>query len=100
MARVLVTGMSGTGKSTVLARLAERGHRVVDTDLGDWIAELPLPGGLGWERQWRAGPMDALLAEHERSGEPLVVAGCVCNQGRSATGSTRWCCSARRLRCC
>lgn len=45
MARMPVTGMSGTGKPTVLARLAERGHRVVDTDLGDWIAELPLPGG-------------------------------------------------------
>jgi dephospho-CoA kinase len=79
MARVLVTGMSGTGKSTVLARLAERGHRVVDTDRGDWIVELP--GGAGSERQWRAASMDALLAEHERSGEPLVVAGCVCNQG-------------------
>jgi dephospho-CoA kinase len=27
---VLVTGMSGTGKSTVLDELARRGHRVVD----------------------------------------------------------------------
>jgi len=30
--RVLVTGMSGTGKSTVLGELRRRGHRVVDTD--------------------------------------------------------------------
>ena len=29
MTRVLVTGMSGTGKSTALAELARRGHQVV-----------------------------------------------------------------------
>jgi dephospho-CoA kinase len=34
---VLVTGMSGTGKSAALAELARRGHHVVDTDYGDWI---------------------------------------------------------------
>ena len=32
MIRVLVTGMSGTGKTTVLGQLAERGYRAVDTD--------------------------------------------------------------------
>jgi dephospho-CoA kinase len=32
MTTILVTGMSGTGKSTALAALARRGHRVVDTD--------------------------------------------------------------------
>ncbi len=30
--RVLVTGMSGVGKSTALAALAQRGFDVVDTD--------------------------------------------------------------------
>jgi len=34
---VLVTGMSGTGKSAVTAELACRGHRVVDTDEPGWI---------------------------------------------------------------
>jgi predicted ATPase len=34
---VFVTGMSGTGKSSALAELARRGHRVVDTDYGGWI---------------------------------------------------------------
>ena len=34
---MLVTGMSGTGKSTVLAELGRRGHRVVDTDAPGWI---------------------------------------------------------------
>jgi dephospho-CoA kinase len=44
--RVLVTGLSGVGKSSVLAALAERGYRVADTDYdglslfddtGDWV---------------------------------------------------------------
>ena len=36
MSRVLVTGMSGTGKSSALAELGRRGYRVVDTDDSGW----------------------------------------------------------------
>jgi RNase adaptor protein for sRNA GlmZ degradation len=72
---ILVTGMSGTGKSTALDHLGRRGYRVVDTDVGDWIE--PVRG----ERLWREDRIDALLADHERSGEPLFVAGTVRNQG-------------------
>jgi predicted ATPase len=36
MSRVLVTGMSGTGKSSALAELGRRGYRVVDTDDPGW----------------------------------------------------------------
>jgi hypothetical protein len=36
MPRVLVTGMSGTGKSTALGVLRSRGHRTVDTDTDQW----------------------------------------------------------------
>ncbi len=82
MALVLVTGMSGTGKSTALAALARRGYRVVDTDYGDWIEDAPGPGGTGVERQWHEDRIGALLTEHERSGEPLFVAGTVRNQVR------------------
>ena len=32
MKRVLLTGMSGTGKSTVINELAARGYKAVDTD--------------------------------------------------------------------
>jgi dephospho-CoA kinase len=34
MRRILVTGMSGTGKSSALAELGRLGFRVVDTDEG------------------------------------------------------------------
>jgi dephospho-CoA kinase len=73
VAVVLVTGMSGTGKSSALAELARRGHRVVDTDYGDWIEE-------GSERLWREDRIDALLTEHDDG--VLFISGCVPNQGK------------------
>ena len=39
MRRILVTGMSGTGKSSALAELARRGFRTVDTDEPGWTVE-------------------------------------------------------------
>jgi dephospho-CoA kinase len=74
MTVVLVTGMSGTGKSAVIEELGRRGHRVVDTDYGGWVDEKP-----GRERLWREDRIEALLDEH-RDGV-LFVSGCVENQG-------------------
>jgi len=71
---VLVTGMSGTGKSAVLAELEGRGHEVVDTDYGEWVDES------GPERLWREERIAALLDEH--AGGTLFISGCVANQGR------------------
>jgi hypothetical protein len=76
-AAVLVTGMSGTGKSTALAELASRGHRVVDTDDPGWIVEVQTPDGP--EPVWDLDRVGALLDRH-RAGS-LFVAGCVANQG-------------------
>ena len=45
MSKVLVTGMSGTGKSAALQMLGERGHRVVDTDTDAWSHWVTLPDG-------------------------------------------------------
>ncbi len=41
MSRVLITGMSGTGKSSALAELERRGYRVGDTDDAGWLEYRP-----------------------------------------------------------
>ena len=69
MARVLVTGMSGAGKTTVLDELRRRGHTTVDTDYDGWA----LPDGT-----WDEDRMGQLLASHN----DVVVSGTVENQGR------------------
>ena len=76
---VLITGMSGTGKSAALAELARRGHRIVDTDYGGWIEEVRLPDG-SVEPLWNEDRIDALLSRH--SDGALFVVGTVANQGK------------------
>jgi dephospho-CoA kinase len=66
--------MSGTGKSTALELLGERGHRVVDTDTDQWSCWVALADGS------REEAIDELLSSH-RAGH-LFVAGCKTNQGR------------------
>jgi dephospho-CoA kinase len=78
VAVVLVTGMSGTGKSAALAGLAHRGHRVVDTDYGGYSEEVPSTDLGGREQLWREDRIDALLDQHDDG--VLFVAGCVANQ--------------------
>ena len=78
MAKILITGMSGTGKSTALGMLDERGHRVVDTDTDQWSQWVTAPdGSKDWI--WREGAMADLLAHHHHG--HLFVAGCKSNQG-------------------
>jgi dephospho-CoA kinase len=79
MTAILITGMSGTGKSTVLAELARRGHRVVDTDDAGWGIDVPGTPTEPGERLWREDRIASLLDE-PRDGV-LYVAGCVANQG-------------------
>lgn len=74
MKRVLLTGMSGTGKSTLVAELASRGYKAVDADYGlsergpdgDWV--------------WREDRIQHLLATEDA--EVLFVGGCAINQGK------------------
>jgi shikimate kinase len=73
MRRVLVTGMSGTGKSSVLAELAKRGFQVIETDEAPWSAWSEADGGYVWRE-------DLLAREDE--GATLYVSGTVSNQGR------------------
>jgi dephospho-CoA kinase len=79
MTKVLITGMSGTGKSTVLEILGARGHRTVDTDTDRWSHWVTLPDGSpDWI--WREQAIADLLAGHHTGN--LFVAGCKSNQGK------------------
>jgi dephospho-CoA kinase len=71
--RILVTGMSGTGKSSALTELARRGFRTVDTDEAGWTVEA-VEGGRWWNEQ----RISQLL---EGVGVTLYVSGTVSNQG-------------------
>ncbi len=71
---VLVMGMSGVGKSTVLAELARRGHATVDTDDDRWIEVID------GEPLWRESLIDELLNQPREA--PLFVQGTVANQWR------------------
>jgi hypothetical protein len=90
VSKVLVTGMSGTGKSSALQVLGEKGHRVVDTDTdqwSEWVTELD--GSQDWT--WREEAITAQL--NDRHDGHLFVSGCKTNQGssggRTAAGGTR-----------
>jgi shikimate kinase len=79
VSKILVTGMSGTGKSSALRLLAARGHRTVDTDTDEWSYWVTSPDGSpDWI--WREDAINDLLRSHV--GDGLFVAGCKTNQGR------------------
>jgi dephospho-CoA kinase len=83
--RVLLTGMSGTGKSSVLSELRARGFKTVDTDYGGWteLVEVPTssdrpehPRAKEW--LWREDLMTRLLSTEDA--EVLFVSGAARNQ--------------------
>jgi len=72
--RVLLTGMSGTGKSSVIRALAALGYKAIDTDDG-WCEQLP-----DGRQQWREQAIAGLLDTEDT--EVLFIAGCEENQVR------------------
>jgi broad-specificity NMP kinase len=75
MKRVLVTGMSGAGKSSLLDELARRGYQTVDTDYGDFHESVD------GESLWREDRIAALLAADSHDpAEVLFVQGTTRNQ--------------------
>ena len=74
MRRVLLTGMSGTGKSSVVEELVARGYKAIDTDDGFCDVQ---PDG---RQHWREDAIEKLLATEDA--DVLFVAGCEENQGR------------------
>lgn len=75
MKRILLTGMSGTGKSTVINELAARGYRAVDLDQPAWSEYAPDGDWI-----WREDRVRDLLSAED--GEVLFISGCASNQGK------------------
>lgn len=86
MTRVLITGVSGVGKSSVIAELASRGYRAIDADDEAYSHEVEAPPGeltgLGPGRDWvwREDRIAALLSADDA--DPLFLSGCSPNQGK------------------
>ncbi len=78
MTAILVTGMSGTGKSSALAELGRRGFRVVDTDWPGWSVWTPATGDDDGEWRWREDRMTELLSGVGE--DTLYVSGCTSSQ--------------------
>jgi shikimate kinase len=72
--RVLLTGMSATGKSAVVRELVARGYKAIDTDDG-WCKVVS-----GGRQLWREDAVERLLAVEDA--DVLFVAGCEENQVR------------------
>jgi len=78
MKRILLTGMSGTGKSTLLRELDALGYTTVDTDFDDWCVWAEADDGP--ELVWDVERIHALLTETHES--DLFICGTVSNQGK------------------
>lgn len=76
MKRIFITGMSGTGKSSVIEALRSRGFTAIDTDYDDWCEFATFDGQPEWI--WREERMHALLTAPLTA--PLFVSGCRANQ--------------------
>ncbi len=84
---MLLTGMSGTGKSTLIRALAARGYKAIDTDTEAWSIWVTVPGdsdrpGASAEPDWiwREDRIQRLLSTEDA--DVLFVSGCKSNQGR------------------
>jgi shikimate kinase len=78
--RVLITGMSGTGKSTVIRELRRLGYKTVDTDWDPKWEHPPAEAGDGPGWLWREDRIGELLETEDA--ETLFVSACVENQSK------------------
>ncbi len=76
MARILITGMSGTGKSTAIIALRARGFAAVDVDEPGWSTYADIHGEQEWV--WDENRLRTWL--NTSTDRHLFVAGCCCIQ--------------------
>jgi broad-specificity NMP kinase len=84
MKRILITGMSGAGKSSVIEELKRRGFDAIDTDSDAWcewktVAPTEQPQETEQDWVWREDKITELLKQERDA--PLFVCGCKSNQG-------------------
>ena len=86
MKRMLLTGMSGTGKSTVIGELAARGYKAVDADGDEFSHWVEVEGSadpfgstveVGRDWVWREDRIQDLLSTQDS--EVLFLSGCAEN---------------------
>lgn len=86
MKRVLITGMSGTGKSSVIQELAARGYRAHDLDTREWShwidadASDGLTPAEGKDWVWREDRVRGLLSAPQDG--TLFISGCAQNMAK------------------
>lgn len=89
MKRVLLTGISGVGKSTLIGELASHGYKAVDADcdeFSEWVecigdsgvAGSPVEPDRDWV--WREDRIQALLSTEDAG--VLFLSGCAQNMGK------------------